>query len=311
MERRRIRRKKQLRKYVCGIGTGGILLMATVLLLGGDTVKSEDTRQESRMHTVTTVSDKVIEKDLRKERIQQILAEDVYGPQLAELYKKNPKTEQIILNRAQYSDEIIGYLVTHPEAMDWVAEYPEKMAQGAEVIDQIALETVNLSDHQVRNAIPVYYQWSSTWGYASYGNGCIAMDGCGPTCLSMVATGLTGDASLTPKKIADLAVQSGFYTDGSGTSWDLMTEGAQRLGLTVREVGWSRSALEAELVAGRPVICSMGPGNFTAQGHFIVLTGLSEDGKVLVNDPNSRVNTRKKWDLQVLLDQAKNMWVYG
>ena len=29
----------------------------------------------------------------------------------------------------------------------------------------------------------------------------------------------------------------------------------------------------------------MGPGDFTNQGHFIVLSGLTEDGHVLVNDP--------------------------
>ena len=55
----------------------------------------------------------------------------------------------------------------------------------------------------------------------------------------------------------------------------------------------------------------MGPGDFTEQGHFIVLTGVTDDGKIIVNDPNSRINSRKKWDAKRLLDQMKGMWAFS
>ena len=35
------------------------------------------------------------------------------------------------------------------------------------------------------------------------------------------------------------------------------------------------------------------------------------DGKIIVNDPNSRINSRKKWDAKRLLDQMKGMWAFS
>ena len=54
----------------------------------------------------------------------------------------------------------------------------------------------------------------------------------------------------------------------------------------------------------------MGPGDFTNQGHFIVLSGLTEDGKVLINDPNSKINSRKKWDLNTIINQMNAAWSF-
>ena len=51
---------------------------------------------------------------------------------------------------------------------------------------------------------------------------------------------------------------------------------------------------------GRPVISYQGPGLFTSGGHFIVLTGVDENGKIHVNDPNGShtrtVYTKKEVD---------------
>ena len=47
---------------------------------------------------------------------------------------------------------------------------------------------------------------------------------------------------------------------------------------------WSK--VETALKNGQPVVSIQSTGLFTGGGHFIVLTGMTEDGKVLVNDPN-------------------------
>ena len=49
----------------------------------------------------------------------------------------------------------------------------------------------------------------------------------------------------------------------------------------------------------------MGPGKFTSGGHFIVLRGITEDGKILVADPGSQKRSNQKWDLSLILSQAK------
>ena len=49
----------------------------------------------------------------------------------------------------------------------------------------------------------------------------------------------------------------------------------------------------------------MGPGIFTEKGHYLVLRGVTEEGLVLMNDPNSRSNCGKAFPMETLLKQAK------
>lgn len=60
----------------------------------------------------------------------------------------------------------------------------------------------------------------------------------------------------------------------------------------------------------RPIICAMGPGAFTESGHFIVFVG-TKDGKIMVNDPNSKIRSEQLWSFEDIKYQIKNMWVYS
>ena len=158
--------------------------------------------------------------------------------------------------------------------------------------------------------IPLLFQWDERWGYAQYGDNMIAINGCGPTVIAMVAAGLTGDNSITPYKVAQYAEEQGYYAGESGTSWELMTQGAVHFGVQGQELGLSESVILSELESGHPVICSMRPGDFTTTGHFIVLTGV-EDGKIRVNDPNSRKRSETLWDYDTLEYQINNLWAFS
>ena len=89
-----------------------------------------------------------------------------------------------------------------------------------------------------------------------------------------------------------------------------MTEGARQFGVQGQELGLSESSIVSELENGHPIICSMSPGDFTTSGHFIVLTGV-ENGKIRVNDPNSKVNSEKLWDYDRLESQINNLWAFS
>lgn len=314
------RRKREVRRmkrklYKAGIlAAAGIIVLAVILMLCGSGNAKKSAKKTSSAKTKTETSEETETKtpeEIEAEKVQEVLDSDQYKDQLGELYKKNPETKEIILNREKYSDDLLTWLFDHQEALQWVIDYPEQSAQSEEELSAQGLQAVDLKDYRIQNHIPVYFQWSEVWGYASYGSENIGMGGCGPTSLSMVATGLTGNTSFTPKYVADMSVNMGYYVDEVGTDWTLMTAGASELGINSAQLtNWSEDTLKSELSAGHPIICSMGPGDFTNQGHFIVLSGLTEEGKVLINDPNSKINSRKKWDLNTIINQMNAAWSF-
>ena len=77
--------------------------------------------------------------------------------------------------------------------------------------------------------VPLLLQYDQRWGYGDYGNSSVAVSGCGPACLSMVITSLTGDDTITPYVVAQYASEQGYYVPGAGTAWTLMSEGAKHL----------------------------------------------------------------------------------
>lgn len=137
----------------------------------------------------------------------------------------------------------------------------------------------------------------------------MGLTGCGPTCLSMVASFLKQDPKLTPIYMADYAIRNGYCVSGSGTSWNFMSDGAREFGLQVQEIPLMKNRVYQYLQEGNPIICIMGPGEFTDNGHFIVLTEI-EEGKIKINDPNSKSHSNSLWEFEEIESQIRNMWVY-
>lgn len=161
----------------------------------------------------------------------------------------------------------------------------------------------------VYSEVPHYYQHDKKWGNEMYAEGTIADSGCGPTCLSMVYVYYTGDKEKNPKWMAEYSMKKGYIEVGK-TAWRLMSQGAEDLGLHVRQIPNTEKGMQEELEKGNVMICSMGPGIFTKEGHFIVFTKWKE-GEFCVNDPNSRENSSKTWKYEEFGEQIKNIWVYS
>lgn len=154
--------------------------------------------------------------------------------------------------------------------------------------------------------IPHFLQ--GNWSNVSYGSsGTIASSGCGPTALAMVVVGLTGRMDVSPATVGNWSVENG-YRALEGSSWSLMTEGGKHFGLQVESLARKNpSRIVAELSKGHPVIASMQKGHFTQSGHFIVLRGVTRDGKILVNDSNSSENTNTTWDLSIIMNESSTL----
>lgn len=206
---------------------------------------------------------------------------------------------EILNNPHQYPTSLLELLSKNEETLQFVLDYPEH--KNDTPADHIGTVT--------KGEIPLLLQWDERWGYTTYGNDFLAVTGCGPTCLSMVAAGLSGDNTITPHRVAEFAQANGYYVEGSGSDWSLMRTGCQEFGLLSEQLALTESGVTQALEQGYPIICSMFPGDFTTSGHFIVLTGV-ENGKIRLHDPNSAIRSAELWDYNDLAPQIANLWKF-
>ena len=228
----------------------------------------------------------------------QVLDENEVQQKLQALAQEYPEFEEVYDNADAYPQKLLAALCNNPEMIDYVKGYLNADGSGSGW----------LTTDEMSQRFPLLLQWDKRWGYIPYGDNVIGLSGCAPTCLSMVIVGLTGNKDATPDAIAQYATDNGYYVDGVGTAWSLMTA-VGSYGVIGQETTLSEDNIYNELENGHPIICSMRPGDFTSVGHFIVLTGM-EDGKIRVNDPNSLTRSRQLWDYDTLSYQISNLWVF-
>lgn len=198
-----------------------------------------------------------------------------------------------------YPQSLLELLAKNPETEEYVLNYPAEYGKEHEV---------DLSEYEDSEAVPLFMQWDARWGYLDYGSGMVGQTGCGPVCMSMVAYYWTHDNGMSPDQMVAYAIENGYCITGSGTAWAFISEGGEALGLDVTEIPLNKDRIWRNLEVGNPIIAIMGPGDFTTSGHFIVLAGL-ENGKIVINDPNSYANSQKRWTYEDIADQIKNLWV--
>ena len=222
----------------------------------------------------------------------------IFYSQYQKQYTRDQEWEEILDHKSDYPKELLELACRHLETLDFVKRYPQ---------DHLKNPSMDLSQDLNKNEIPLLLQWDSRWGYKKYGDEFMAISGCGPTCLSMVASYLCQNPQYHPYFIAQFAYQNGYYSK-QGTSWQLMSKGAEKLGLISQELSLNENIIKHELQNSHPIICSVREGTFTSTGHFIVLTDY-KNGKIHVNDPNSRKKSQF-YTYDELAPQIKNLWSY-
>lgn len=243
------------------------------------------------------------------ERLEAQGVEDTWAEQAASM----AQTDSRFMRMALYSDElgregsevtnkIVKLAVSDPEAVDYVVDFIGKYPQESA---EPYTETVR------KGEVPRLYQWDERWAYVTYSSTTFGCTGCGPTSLSMVYMAVTGKNDKSPADMAQLASRDGFETEYEGTTNQFFVDEAAELGLDVSELDVSSAALSEALEQGMPVICNVGPGDFTLNGHFFVITSLNEDGTVNINDPFSSVNSAQSWDMDRILDQTIALYAYS
>lgn len=217
---------------------------------------------------------------------------------LGELGQTSSLIEGIYQNHSRYPKELLAALANNPEMADFVSGYPDQNEM-----------TGGITASEKEQEFPLFLQWDKRWGYESYGDSCIGLAGCGPTCLSMVLFYLTRDEMYTPDKIAAYSVENGYYVEGTGTSWVLMEDVAKLYGIKVNSISSTANNMRAVFDNGGIIICAMGKGDFTISGHYIVIYGYDNEG-FMINDPNCVARSGRRWTFSEIETQIKSIWVY-
>ena len=92
--------------------------------------------------------------------------------------------------------------------------------------------------------------------------------------------------NVDPAILAKDSMANGYRVCGGGTAAGFFSHIAAKYSLKYSAVSWS--GIASSLKSGRPVIAAMNDTIFSSGGHYIVLTGISSDGKIMINDPGPR-----------------------
>lgn len=150
----------------------------------------------------------------------------------------------------------------------------------------------------------VYYnQMDERWADIMYGtSSTIGQGGCGPTSMAIVTSTLTGEAH-DPVELAQWSVANGHRCEGNGSYHSLIPAAAAAYGLSCEKNLDAQGIVDA-LSSGKLVVVIMSKGHFTRGGHFIVLRGVTSEGKILVADPASYGRSEQEWDLSIIMNES-------
>jgi len=189
----------------------------------------------------------------------------------------------------------------------------------ADYLDHAGLDFSGVIFTDGATAVHYYNQLDAHWKDLPYGmTSTIGEAGCGPTALAMAVSSLTGTV-IDPIQMSTWAYQNGYLCEGSGSYHSLIPNGAAYFDLSVKSAALNDpQAIVDALANGKLVVAIMGKGHFTTSGHYIVLRGVTESGKVLVADPASVRRSEQEWDLSIIIAEARRnaaaggpFWVLG
>ncbi len=161
------------------------------------------------------------------------------------------------------------------------------------------------------DGFPIYIQTDPRWTNAPYGSSQVGPSGCGPSAMAMIITALTGQA-VTPDQTAKKAGDDGMYVSGEGSSWEVANNLAKHYGLKSTKIKSDATAISNAVKGGSYVIMS-GKGSlpFTGGGHYIMIRGVTADGKWKVGDSAHRDTNNQEFNPSTILSMAAEGSMYA
>lgn len=156
--------------------------------------------------------------------------------------------------------------------------------------------------------IPQYFQ--TDYYHVPYRRGTIASGGCGIVCLAMAASYLL-DREFTPEYLAE------HYSYLSGTNVDRYNAISEDLELPYVGLATKWAHVVQALQKGQLVVLLLNSGSpLTATQHFVLLSGITPEGKILVMDPYEPnyseypLSFARGFEQHILSDGFDGAWIY-
>lgn len=218
---------------------------------------------------------------------------------LAAKLDQNKNLAWIAEHADRYSDKsLIELALTHPEAIDFVANYPDSDGKAKTYDDSLTKGTA-----------PQFYTWDSRWGSVSYAGSVIATKGSGPTALSMAYMGLTGKNNWTPADIAGAVETAKAADTDSGMNRLFLEKNLANLGLTAESYNISANNITSLLDAETFLLVEVKGNKLSSDGaHWILLTSKNDDGTINVHDPLSPEVSSRPWAAETIASVANTLY---
>jgi hypothetical protein len=218
---------------------------------------------------------------------------------------------------------IIGYIITSPISAIKMFFFDDDLKQAKDIRNKYGFnQEIDLKDKSYKESVGYsfsdvifndgkvkffyYNEADIAWKDKTYAKLKLARAGCGPSCLARVVSSLT-NTKINPAEMAEWATTNKYYKDSIGSLQELIPNGAKHYGLIVEGGATNEPQnITAALKAGKLIICLMEKGHFTDCNHFIVLRGISADGKILVADPISIKRSNEKFDLSTITEEVND-----
>lgn len=175
-------------------------------------------------------------------------------------------------------------------AKEWVigkaVAFEEAEGNSQKVVEQLNA-VKDLLTEKIKE-VPRYNQLD--YENTQYGNSTVKSAGCGITSYAMVLSYLL-DEEIKPDELLAGHKDYHRYKVEGGSAYGLFQNTTEDWGISVEtcwwQDAWNGGKVMEALKNGQPVIFNARKGSaFTQAGHYIVLYGLTDDGKILVRDPN-------------------------
>ena len=157
----------------------------------------------------------------------------------------------------------------------------------------------------------IYNQCEAPWGQMSVPSpdGTACQVSCGPTSMAMIITALTGK-KVTPTETINYTSKNNLWYGTGGTTPEANVKIGENWGVRGENVkdNFFAGIKPALKKGGLVMIAGRGAEPFlTSVNHWVVIRGITEDGKLMIADPNGK---SKNYDYNTLIGDSYDAWAF-